>query len=421
MKRVIVVGPALSQSGYGEQCRFALRSLMSKPDLFDVYVKPTSWGSSNWLMLNDKDKPWIDQLIAKTIHYTQMGGTFDISIQVTIPNEWEKLTPINIGYTAGIETNKIAPQWIQKSTLMDKIITISNHSKDTFVNTVYEALDQQTNQTFTLQCETPVDVAHYPVREYDVAECNLELKHDFNFLLVSQWGPRKNLDNTIRWWVEEFKDDEVGLVVKTNLYKNSLIDRNHAQIKLQNLLSEYPDRKCGVYLLHGYMTPEEMTGLYQNEKIKCLATLTHGEGFGLPLFEAAYNGLPIVAPNWSGHVDFLHAERKMRKNKKTVKKLAPCFAEVKYELGQIGPEAVWEGVLQEDSYWCYPKQGSYKETIRKVYTDYNRFKKYANILKDHVEENFKAEDMYGNFCDAIYKPTLEEESWMDQLSQIEIL
>ena len=56
-----------------------------------------------------------------------------------------------------------------------------------------------------------------------------------------------------------------------------------------------------------------------------------------------------------------------------------------------------------------------------MYKDYNRFKKYANILKNHVEDNFKAEDMYTNFCDAIYKPTLEEENWMDQLSQIEIL
>ena len=27
MKKIIVVGPALSQTGYGEQCRFALRSL----------------------------------------------------------------------------------------------------------------------------------------------------------------------------------------------------------------------------------------------------------------------------------------------------------------------------------------------------------------------------------------------------------
>jgi len=316
MKRVIVIGPALSQTGYGEQCRFAIRSLMSKPELFDVFLKPTEWGQSSWLMPNDKDRGWLDNLAGKTNAFVHQGGSFDISLQVTIPNEWQKITPVNIGYTAGIETTKIAPQWIEKAALMDKIITISNHSKETFSQTVYEAMNPTTKQPFKVKCQTPIDVAHYPVRSYEPASCELNLQHDFNFLLVSQWGIRKNLDNTIRWWVEEFKDEEVGLVIKTNMYKNSLVDRNHTQIKLQNILSNYTDRKCSVYLLHGYMTPEEMTALYQHDKIKCFATLTHGEGFGLPLFEAAYNGLPIIAPNWSGHVDFLFAERKIRKNKK---------------------------------------------------------------------------------------------------------
>ena len=45
---------------------------------------------------------------------------------------------------------------------------------------------------------------------------DIDLEYDFNFLVVSQWSPRKNLKNTIRWFMEEFKDDEVGLVLKIN-------------------------------------------------------------------------------------------------------------------------------------------------------------------------------------------------------------
>ena len=37
-KKILVRGPALSQTGYGEQCRFALRSLKSREDLFDIYL-----------------------------------------------------------------------------------------------------------------------------------------------------------------------------------------------------------------------------------------------------------------------------------------------------------------------------------------------------------------------------------------------
>ena len=39
-KKIFVRGPVLSQSGYGEQSRFALRALRSREDLFEVYVQP---------------------------------------------------------------------------------------------------------------------------------------------------------------------------------------------------------------------------------------------------------------------------------------------------------------------------------------------------------------------------------------------
>ncbi len=46
---------------------------------------------------------------------------------------------------------------------------------------------------------------------------DIELDYDFNFLAVAQWGPRKNIDNTINWFIEEFHDEEVGLVLKANM------------------------------------------------------------------------------------------------------------------------------------------------------------------------------------------------------------
>ena len=37
-----------------------------------------------------------------------------------------------------------------------------------------------------------------------------------------------------------------------------------------------------------------------------MISLTHGEGFGLPLLEAAACGLPVCATNWSAHTEFLN-------------------------------------------------------------------------------------------------------------------
>ena len=36
-KKILVKGPVLSQSGYGEQAGFALRALKCREDLFDIY------------------------------------------------------------------------------------------------------------------------------------------------------------------------------------------------------------------------------------------------------------------------------------------------------------------------------------------------------------------------------------------------
>jgi hypothetical protein len=101
-KRVILKGPLLTRSGYGEQSRFALRALRSRPDEFEVYIQPLTWGKTSWLHEQDEERAFIDQTIEKTIAFIQQGGRFDISIQCTIPNEFENMATVNIGYTAGI-------------------------------------------------------------------------------------------------------------------------------------------------------------------------------------------------------------------------------------------------------------------------------------------------------------------------------
>tara|TARA_A100001515_G_scaffold127514_1_gene113281 strand:- start:414 stop:929 length:516 start_codon:yes stop_codon:yes gene_type:complete len=165
------------------------------------------------------------------------------------------------------------------------------------------------------------------------------------------------------------------------------------------------------------MTDEEMTALYQHPKIKAFVSLTHGEGFGLPIFEAAYNELPIIAPDWSGHVDFLYLPVKDKKTGK--EKLKSHFARVKYNVRPIQEDAVWDGVLQKDSMWCYPEQGSYKMRLREVHRDYNRFKSQAKKLNKWIRKNFTAEKLYSKFCDIITQNyiTVTPDDFVDSMFQ----
>lgn len=422
MKRVLVRGPALSQSGYGEHTRFVLRALRLQEAELDIHILPTGWGETGWLSIDDEERAWIDQRVAAGTSYFKQENIspYDISVQVTIPNEWQKMGIYNIGITAGIETNKVSPVWLEKCNDMNKIITISEHSKNGFVLTEYHGQNKNTGAPMHLRCTTPVEVVGYPVKDVKESKVSLNLDYDFNYLAVSQWGPRKNMENLIKWFVEENHDEEVGLIVKTSLKNNSIVDREYVEQVISQAIPEVDGYKCKIYLLHGDMTENEIHGLYNHPKIKALVSLTHGEGFGLPLFEAAYSGLPIISPGWSGQADFLYAPPKT-KTKKNKNKLKPFFADVDYTLSQIQEHAVWPGVLEKDTMWCYPTEGSFKMRLRQVRKNYDKWLDKAKYLQKHVKNNFNWDRQHEKLSFTIHEPSPVSKIKSEDLPKISII
>ncbi len=400
-KKIVVRGPVLTQSGYGEQARFAIRSLRAHEDKFDIYIIPVGWGQTGWISRDTEERRWMDFIINKTNHAIQNKVQFDLSLQITIPNEWEKLAPINIGYTAGIESDKIDPVWIEKASIMDKIIVVSNHAKYGFDTTAWYGTDQS-GKRIEFKNMVPVETVNYCSRKWEPTKLDINLTTKFNFLAIAQWGPRKNLVNTVKWFVEECHDLDVGFVLKTNIRKNNVADRILTEKNIKSALGEYPDRKCKVYLVHGDMTESELAGLYTHPKIKSFVTLTHGEGFGLPIFEAVCHGLPVISPEWGGQCDFLYAPYR-NKNK-------AMFSKVSYTIAPIQEFARWEGVLHPQSNWCYPEPESYKKQLRETIKDYKKKKKMASTLQKHVLEEFAPERMYQKFSDAILDVCGQEQS-----------
>jgi len=189
-KKILVRGPALSQTGYGEQCRFALRALKSREDLFDIYLLNIPWGGTNWIFENNDERRWIDELINKTSPALQQQKNnpskpiFDVSLQVTIPNELQKMAKEDILYTAGIETDKACTEWIAKChQFADRIMVISEHAKSGLLTPVIAEDDQGNQINFVLQ--KPIDVVHYPVKKMETKELNLQLETEFNFLTIA--------------------------------------------------------------------------------------------------------------------------------------------------------------------------------------------------------------------------------------------
>ena len=111
----------------------------------------------------------------------------------------------------------------------------------------------------------------------------------------------------------------------------------------------------------------------------------------MPIFEAAYSGLPVVATGWSGHLDFLTDEQG-----------SEHFYNVAFDLQPVQDNVVWENVIIKESMWAYPREQSAKEKMRYCFEEQSgkaptnlRTHDYANEL----HERFSAEKMYKKFVD----------------------
>ena len=210
MKKVLIRGPILTSSGYGEHARMVYRALKKYPEAFDLYIHPLPWGQTSWLWEDNDERKHIDELINKSQMFINQGGRFDVALLVTIPNEWERVAPLTIGITAGIETSKVSAQWLIKTNeVVDKVIVPSEFSAEIFKKTIYSAKDQF-GRDVKLKLDKPIEVIGYPIKNFSsLPNLDLNLEYDFNFLCVAQAGPRKNLEKTIEYFFKTFNTNSV--------------------------------------------------------------------------------------------------------------------------------------------------------------------------------------------------------------------
>jgi glycosyltransferase involved in cell wall biosynthesis len=389
MKKILVAGPVFSRSGYGEHARFVVNALSSRPDLFDVYIYPLEWGHSNWTAGDQQKSNYYAYLMEKTAKHIQQSKGWDVHIQVTIPSEWvSDVAPCNIGITAGVETDRLPESWKPNILQMDKVIVTSTHIKKLF------------DKVLAGNKNIEVEAVAYPVKELVPTglDSQIQLDADFNFLTIAQYAPRKNLLNTIKWFVEEFREDEVGLVVKSHMRNNSYPDSVQLDTLLRGFVGQLGPSKCQVYLLTGTMSDQEVHGLYIHPKIKAYVTATHGEGFGLPLYEAAYSGLPIIAPAWSGQTDFLYCPFKKRTGK--IERRAH-FEKVGFEVAELEEIHLMPNTLEKGMKWCYPKEKKFKKAMRDVYNSPIPREKTAEHLKEYLVDTFSDEKQLKKMWTAI--------------------
>ena len=153
MKPICVVScPIDTFSGYGARSRDFVKALIKvKGEEWDIKILPQRWGNTPWNALS-QDDPLRQRFIGA------LQQQPDIWIQVTVPNEFQPVGKFNIGITAGVETDRVSPQWLEGMNRMDMNIVPSEHSARGFA-VQYDKIDDRTQQKVdTLELKKPLEI-----------------------------------------------------------------------------------------------------------------------------------------------------------------------------------------------------------------------------------------------------------------------
>jgi hypothetical protein len=381
-----ISAPFDTYSGYGARSRDLIKAIIEL-DKYDVKLISQRWGSTPWGFI--KNNPEWEFLTKHLYQQPQLQEQPDIWMQITVPNEFQPVGKYNIGCTAGMETTLVDGNWVEGVNRMDVTLVSSEHSKQSFLNSVYEKKTQQGQSLGAIKVEKPIEVLFEGANTdiYKVLDIlpknNLyntlnDIPESFAYLFVGHWlqgelgQDRKNVGLLIKAFYETFKNKskKPALILKTSGAGASYMDRNELLKKIEIIKKTVNSTNLpNIYLLHGEFSDSEMNQLYNHPKVKAMINLTKGEGFGRPLLEFSLSKKPIIVTGWSGHIDFFTPE---------FTTLLPG------QLTNVHESAVVPNMILKESQWFSVDHGAVGHYLKDVFENY---KKYTDGAKRQAFKN----------------------------------
>ena len=380
MKKVLIRGPLLTNSGYGIHSRQVFKWLLSRKDI-EIKCQILPWGNNPWILSDKYDNGIIKEITKRVIQDKDLLiNKFDESYQIQLPNEWIPISDRDFCITAGIESDYCSKQFAKDISKFKNIIVPSNFSKETIQNSF---------EKYELELKSKINVIPESYPEYfdHIEKSNnkqdINSTEIFNFLVFGQIssldfkGDRKNTFKTLLCILDTFKEEKnVNIIFKTNIGKNNkknkkfILDELKKFLKINNLSKE--NRKCKLYLNYENLNENQLYKLYTENNIKALVSGTRGEGFGLVHLESARLGIPIISTNWSGYKDFLEDR----------------FIKIKYDLVNIDDKFKNKSLISNDSKWaefCYEDM---KKNLINFYENEKKYSKISQDLKNIIKQNY---------------------------------
>lgn len=233
------------------------------------------------------------------------------------------------------ELEKIPYKWYLYSLVIDHTWVCSNFTKKAF---------SPINKKFTL---LPFDKLDIKIPKLKIAKKT----NKFRFLFIfdfNSYYERKNPKDLIEAFKLTFSNNDmnVELVLKTRNHKNHMKKYNELIKSTKN----YKNIKVITENLSHKMYFELIA------KSNCYISLHRSEGFGLTLFEAIKMKVPVIATNYSGHLDFIKYKN---------------YFPVNYKLVRIKKNEYPYYINQK---WAQPNIEHASSLMKKIYLNKNSFK-----------------------------------------------
>jgi len=393
MKPTLIIScPIDTYSGYGARGRDVAKAAIEL-DRYDVKILAQRWGGTPWGFIEDHPE-W--EFLNKHMFQPEPDKQYpkpDIWMQITIPNEFMPQGHYNIGVTAGIESTVAPADWVQGCNRMNLVLGSSKHSIDVLKASTFEKRDNNTQQVveqISFNSNVKTDILFEGVKTDIYKSTNEildlpEIKESFCFLFVGHWingdfgHDRKNVGLLIKSFLETFKNkqQQPALILKTSQGGPSYLDRDNILTKIKDIKKTVKGKLPNIYLIHGDLLDKEINQLYNHPKVKCMISLTKGEGFGRPLLEFTQAKKPIITTGWSGHVDFLKPDMSV---------LLPGT------LGDVHRSAQNKWLIQ-GSKWFDVDTMALGKALKDMYKNYKTWSVKAKQQGNFAKENFSYEKM----------------------------
>jgi glycosyltransferase involved in cell wall biosynthesis len=362
------IGTATDPSGHADELRGFLRTqeqVGHEPALQELRWTDKQAG------LSDAEKAMLRRQTARANRH------IDVAVHAYLP--WDQnptfLGAVNVARVM-FETDRLPKPWLAPLLRRDELWVPCRHNLEVFADSgIPERKMRIVGGTLDFDLFSP-GADPYP----------LEVEPGrFVFLTNFDFSARKGWETLLAAWGQAFTvDDPVGLVLKTgSFYREEGYVEGRIQSFLQQRFGPALSKLAPVYMLTDLLPTGDMPRLYAAADAYVLAS--RGEGWGRPYMEAQAMGLPTIASNWGGQLEFMDEDTSWL---------------VDGDLIDVPQNAELFNSLYTGHRWFDPDVDDLAAKLREIASDWGSANERARPARQRLIERFGPEAMANTLRDA---------------------